>query len=40
VRDVAAALRIAGIVIGVTFAASMLWIVVLGPAVLTLLRPR
>jgi hypothetical protein len=40
VRDVAAALRIAGIVIGVTFAAWMLWVAVLGPAILIVLRPR
>jgi hypothetical protein len=40
VRDVAAALRIAGIVIGVTFAAWMLWVTVLGPAILILVRPR
>jgi hypothetical protein len=34
------ALRIAGISIAVMFAVWLLWIVVLGPAALILLRPR
>ena len=39
-RDVAMALRLAGIVVGVMFVAGFLWIVLLGPALLLLLHPR
>jgi tetrahydromethanopterin S-methyltransferase subunit F len=40
VQDLARALRIAGIAVGVMFAGWLLWIVLIGPAVLLLLRPR
>jgi len=39
-RDMAAAVRIAVIVIGVVFAISVLWVVLIGPATLQLLHPR
>ena len=39
-RDVTAALRIAGIMIAVIFAISLLWVVLIGPATLLLLHPR
>jgi len=39
-QDVAKALRIAGIAVGVMFAGWLLWIVLLGPSILLLLRPR
>jgi hypothetical protein len=40
VQDLARALRIAGITVGVIFAGCLLWIVLIGPAVLLILRPR
>jgi hypothetical protein len=39
-QDLARALRIAGITVGVMFAGWLLWIVLIGPAILLLLRPR
>ena len=39
-QDLGRALRIAGIAIGVLFAVSMLWIVLLGPSALLLLHTR
>jgi hypothetical protein len=39
-RDMAPALRIAGIVIGVVAVISVLWVVLIGPATLLLLNPR
>jgi hypothetical protein len=40
VQDLSRALRVAGITIALIVAAWLLWIVLLGPAVLILLRPR
>ena len=39
-RDVALALRVAGIVIGVLFAISLVWVILIGPAALIFLSPR
>jgi hypothetical protein len=40
VQDLAKGLRIAGITVGVMVAGWLLWVVLIGPAVLLLLRPR
>ena len=39
-QDLARALRIAGFAVGVMFAGWLLWIVLIGPAILFVLRPR
>jgi hypothetical protein len=40
VLEFARYLRLAGIVIGIAFAVWLLWIVLIGPAVLLLMHPR
>jgi hypothetical protein len=40
VRDLARTLRVAGIVVGGMFAAWLLWVAAVGPAVMILLRPH
>jgi tetrahydromethanopterin S-methyltransferase subunit F len=39
-QDLARAIRIAGIAVGLMFAGWLLWIVLIGPAVLLLMHPR
>jgi tetrahydromethanopterin S-methyltransferase subunit F len=39
-QDLARAIRIAGIAVGLMFAGWLLWIVLIGPAVLVLMHPR
>jgi hypothetical protein len=40
VQDLARALRVAGIAVGLVFVGWLLWIVLIGPAVLLLMHPR
>jgi hypothetical protein len=40
VQDVAKAIRVAGITVGLMFAGWLLWIVLIGPAILLLMHPR
>ncbi|HKV87837.1 MAG TPA: hypothetical protein VJT78_07560 [Candidatus Dormibacteraeota bacterium] len=39
-HDLARTLRLAGILVGIIFAVSLVWVVLLGPAALMLLSPR
>jgi hypothetical protein len=39
-QDLARAIRVAGITVGVMFAGWLLWILLIGPGVLLLLHPR